>query len=169
MDICLFFGHSALTAGVWGRGCLPACAPPEVCEIRYALAAPRLRSSHKPHRTNDTFSKQDVFEDELSIHLVMELCEGGSVLDGLQQGDYSERQVRVGQGLECVWEHSCMMPLLPRCTGKAPCLVLLSGKTPYLQNPQVQHIMRSVMRFLAQSHSKGIIYRDVKPDNVGAF
>lgn len=36
----------------------------------------------------------------------------------------------------------------------------------YLHNAaQVQHVMRSVLRFLAQSHSKGIVYRDVKPDN----
>jgi calcium-dependent protein kinase len=25
--------------------------------------------------------------------------------------------------------------------------------------------MRSVLRFLAQCHTKGLIYRDVKPDN----
>ena len=29
------------------------------------------------------------------MHLVMELCEGGSVLDGLKDGEYSERQVGV--------------------------------------------------------------------------
>lgn len=38
------------------------------------------------------------------MHLVMELCEGGSVLDGLKDGEYSERQVcvawegRLGEG-----------------------------------------------------------------------
>jgi hypothetical protein len=36
---------------------------------------------------------QDVFEDDAAVHLVMELCEGGSVLDGLKDGEYSERQV----------------------------------------------------------------------------
>ncbi len=30
---------------------------------------------------------------------------------------------------------------------------------------QVADIMRSVLRFLAQCHAKGLIYRDVKPDN----
>ncbi len=64
---------------------------------------------------------QDVFEDDLHIHLVMELCEGGSILDRLKDGEYSERQVA--------------------------------------------DIMRSVLRFLAQCHTKGLIYRDVKPDN----
>ncbi len=29
----------------------------------------------------------------MAVHLVMELCEGGSVLDGLKDGEYSERQV----------------------------------------------------------------------------
>ena len=29
----------------------------------------------------------------MACHLVMELCEGGSVLDGLKDGEYSERQV----------------------------------------------------------------------------
>lgn len=37
---------------------------------------------------------QDVFEDDGAVHLVMELCEGGSVLDGLKEGDFSERQVK---------------------------------------------------------------------------
>jgi hypothetical protein len=39
------------------------------------------------------FGFQDVFEDDAAVHLVMELCEGGSVLDGLKDGEYSERQV----------------------------------------------------------------------------
>lgn len=34
-----------------------------------------------------------MFEDDIAVHLVMELCEGGSVLDGLKDGEYSERQV----------------------------------------------------------------------------
>jgi len=29
----------------------------------------------------------------------------------------------------------------------------------------VARILRSVLRFIAQCHTKGIIYRDVKPDN----
>ena len=29
----------------------------------------------------------------------------------------------------------------------------------------VANILRSVLRFIAQCHTKGIIYRDVKPDN----
>lgn len=41
---------------------------------------------------------QDVFEDDIAVHLVMELCEGGSVLDGLKDGEYSERQVRAAGG-----------------------------------------------------------------------
>ena len=68
----------------------------------------------------DAVYLKDVFEDDAAVHLVMELCEGGSVLDGLK-GNYSERQVA--------------------------------------------SIMRSVLRFLAQCHAKGIVYRDVKPEN----
>ena len=37
----------------------------------------------------------ETYEDEKYFHLVMELCEGGSVLDGLKDGEYSERQVRL--------------------------------------------------------------------------
>ncbi|KAI7836721.1 hypothetical protein COHA_009419 [Chlorella ohadii] len=69
----------------------------------------------------DAVFLQDVFEDDVATHLVMELCEGGSVLDGLKDGEYSERQVA--------------------------------------------HIMRAVVRFIAQCHAKGLIYRDIKPDN----
>lgn len=69
----------------------------------------------------DSVFLKDVFEDDLHVHLVMELCEGGSILDRLKDGEYSERQVA--------------------------------------------DIMRSVLRFLAQCHAKGLIYRDVKPDN----
>jgi serine/threonine protein kinase len=69
----------------------------------------------------DAVYLKDVFEDDVSIHLVMELCRGGSVLDRLKEGEYSERQVA--------------------------------------------HIMRAVLRFLSQCHAKGLVYRDVKPEN----
>ena len=42
----------------------------------------------------DSVFLKDVFEDDLHVHLVMELCEGGSILDRLKDGEYSERQVR---------------------------------------------------------------------------
>ena len=64
---------------------------------------------------------QDVFEDEQNVHLVMELCTGGGILDKIKQGSYTERRI--------------------------------------------SQIMRSIIRFISQCHGKGIIYRDIKPDN----
>ena len=64
---------------------------------------------------------QDTFEDDENVHLVMELCAGGALLDRIKQGAPTERYVA--------------------------------------------SIIRSVLRFIAQCHGKGIIYRDVKPDN----
>ncbi len=55
------------------------------------------------------------------MHLIMELCTGGAILERVKAGKMSERDV-------------------------AP-------------------IIRSVLRFIAQCHARGIIYRDVKPDN----
>lgn len=66
-------------------------------------------------------STQDVFEDEVSVHLVMELCTGGGILDKIKQHNYTERRI--------------------------------------------SQIMRSIIRFISQCHAKGIIYRDIKPDN----
>ena len=64
---------------------------------------------------------QDVFEDEQNVHLVMELCTGGGILDKIKQNSYTERRI--------------------------------------------SQIMRSIIRFISQCHAKGIIYRDIKPDN----
>ena len=58
---------------------------------------------------------QGVFEDDDSIHLVMELCEGGGILDRMKEGTLTEARIAV--------------------------------------------IIRSVLRFIAQCHAKGIIYR----------
>ena len=66
-------------------------------------------------------SMQDVFEDDVSVHLVMELCTGGGILDKIKQHNYTERRI--------------------------------------------SQIMRSIIRFISQCHAKGIIYRDIKPDN----
>lgn len=69
----------------------------------------------------DAVYLKDVFEDDVSVHLVMEICEGGSVLERLKAGEYNERQAA--------------------------------------------EVMRAVLRFLSQCHAKGLVYRDVKPEN----
>lgn len=63
----------------------------------------------------------EVFEDNTAVHMVMELCEGGALLDRIEGSNYNERYIA--------------------------------------------YLVRSVLRFVAQSHAKGIIYRDIKPDN----
>lgn len=63
----------------------------------------------------------DVFEDELSVDLVMELCTGGELYHRI---------------------HHC------QCT-----------------EHQAQHVIRSVLRAVAQAHSRRVVLRDVKPDN----
>lgn len=64
---------------------------------------------------------QDVFEDDTSVHMVMEYCQGGALLERVESHVYSEQYIAT--------------------------------------------LVRSILRFIAQCHAKGIIYRDVKPDN----
>ena len=120
------------------------------------------------------------------MHLVMELCEGGSVLDGLKDGEYSERQVggccrqqgwRVG-GCSAGTGNAWCSRHLPHLTQAASaCQVFQSRASSHQATPclpviccaplrpllQVAHIMRAVVRFIAQCHAKGLIYRDIKP------
>eukprot|EP00877_Chromochloris_zofingiensis_P003189 jgi/Chrzof1/12871/Cz07g10120.t1 len=63
----------------------------------------------------------DVFEVDTNVHMVMELCEGGALLERIESRVYSEKYIA--------------------------------------------KLVRSILRFIAQCHAKGIIYRDVKPDN----
>ncbi|CAL8463887.1 g3422 [Coccomyxa elongata] len=69
----------------------------------------------------DAVYLKGAFEDDANIHLVMELCSGGGILDRMKEGTLTEARIAI--------------------------------------------IIRSVLRFIAQCHAKGIIYRDVKPDN----
>ncbi|KXZ54832.1 hypothetical protein GPECTOR_4g903 [Gonium pectorale] len=69
----------------------------------------------------DAVNLRDVFEDDDAIHLVMELCEGGALLERIESHKYSEKFIA--------------------------------------------RLTRSILRFISQCHAKGIIYRDVKPDN----
>eukprot|EP00873_Tetraselmis_striata_P012822 jgi/Tetstr1/433086/TSEL_022418.t1 len=71
---------------------------------------------------NAVFLK-DVFEDKHYVHMVMELCTGGPLLDRFESGEIVRSEQEVARQI------------------------------------------RSVLRFLAQCHAKGIIFRDVKPDN----
>jgi len=80
-----------------------------------------VRGLPYPNPSYPTLTLQDVFEDDESVHLVMELCEGGGILDRMKAGASTEARI--------------------------------AG------------IIRGVLRFIAQCHARGLIYRDVKPDN----
>lgn len=82
--------------------------------------SPHHVAHHQPS-PNPPSLHQDVFEDNENIHMVMELCTGGSILERLETVQYTEKRIAT--------------------------------------------IIRSILRFIAQCHAKGIIYRDVKPDN----
>eukprot|EP00873_Tetraselmis_striata_P035898 jgi/Tetstr1/456162/TSEL_042930.t1 len=69
----------------------------------------------------DAVFLKDVFEDDGSVHLVMEVCEGGTLMESVNRKHLSEQYNA--------------------------------------------SLMRSVLRFLAQCHSRGLVYRDVKPEN----
>ncbi|KAK9836887.1 hypothetical protein WJX74_010460 [Apatococcus lobatus] len=71
----------------------------------------------------DAVYLKDVYEDDENVHLVMELCLGGGILDQYNCGGASYTEKRIAS------------------------------------------IIRSVLRFVAQCHAKGFIYRDIKPDN----
>jgi len=70
----------------------------------------------------DAVYLRDVFEDDSNVHMVMELCSGGSILESIRSES-------------------------PRTEA------------------DVADIVRCVLRFIAQCHIKGIVYRDVKPEN----
>eukprot|EP00201_Polytomella_parva_P020986 CAMPEP_0175046448 /NCGR_PEP_ID=MMETSP0052_2-20121109/5039_1 /TAXON_ID=51329 ORGANISM="Polytomella parva, Strain SAG 63-3" /NCGR_SAMPLE_ID=MMETSP0052_2 /ASSEMBLY_ACC=CAM_ASM_000194 /LENGTH=210 /DNA_ID=CAMNT_0016310201 /DNA_START=522 /DNA_END=1154 /DNA_ORIENTATION=+ len=69
----------------------------------------------------DAVNLRNVYEDDEQVHLVMELCQGGPLLERVQRHHYSERYIA--------------------------------------------SLVRSMLRFISQCHAKGIVYRDIKPDN----
>jgi hypothetical protein len=116
------------------------------------------------------------------VHLVMELCEGGSVLDGLRDGEYSERQVahimravvrfiaQVRPGAGCATRRGCGEWLARRRAAPAfQWQGMLGLPSAGLRHPActgmcvvTQH-MPPAPHILAQCHAKGLIYRDIKP------
>ena len=45
------------------------------------------------------------------------------------------------------------------------CLNVTSHLQGTVTEKKIARIIRSILRFIAQCHAKGVIYRDVKPDN----
>ena len=53
----------------------------------------------------DAVYLKDVFEDNSSVHLVMELCEGGGILERVRSGRYTEVSPRIGRRAQAAVEH----------------------------------------------------------------
>ena len=105
MMACRRYAHMRRDAALHARdgdGCRPAHEAADAARASETGAAVMPRA-------------QGVFEDDDSIHLVMELCEGGGILDRMKEGVLTEARIAA--------------------------------------------IIRSVLRFIAQCHAKGIIYR----------
>lgn len=71
-----------------------------------------------------------VYEDDSEVHLVMDLCQGGSLYEKMEER-----------------EEGC------------------AEAEAYFTEAKVREIMRNVLKMLVSCHSRGIIYRDLKPQN----
>lgn len=74
------------------------------------------------------------YEDDSHVHLVMDLCTGGSLFDKIES--FQERDNHAGDGH---FEH--------------------------FTEERVRLIMRRVLHMILKCHRRGIIYRDIKPQN----
>lgn len=67
---------------------------PSVCAYRYLL---KLRAEVEVMQqlgvSLNAVHLHDVFEDDVNVHMVMELCEGGALLERVESGVYSEKYI----------------------------------------------------------------------------
>jgi len=92
------------------------CTPRYLLKIRNEVEVMRQLGA-----SLNTVYLQGAFEDDDQVFLVMELCEGGSLLSRVTKGQETEKSIA--------------------------------------------DIARSILRFVAQCHARGIVYRDIKTDN----
>jgi calcium-dependent protein kinase len=100
-----------------------------------------------PRRSLNVVALLDVFEDEESVHVVMELCRGGELLSAINSRHYSERTVRAAG----------RRTRTAAITTPGSCEALLTGPWLPALSPQVASYMRAVLRTLAQCHAAHIL------------
>lgn len=145
----------------------PAFAPGE--QARHLNAIRREVAVLKDLRhTESVVHLYSAYEDEDSVYIVMELCQGGELWHKNGLKHYSEQEVVKSWNLmpssPCLFcngglEHSFILVRFK--LGGCCCERGLRG----LRWMQVARIMRAVLRTLARCHSQNILHRDVKPSN----
>jgi len=79
---------------------------------------------------NEVVGLKKAYEDDSHVHLVMDLCEGGSLYEKMDELEHSDEEYMA-----------------------------------HFTEPRVREIMRCVINMLRHCHRRGIMYRDVKPQN----
>ena len=89
-------------------------------------------------------------------------CDRGYLLD--EFGDLDECREEYEDLLEDVFEDDTDVHMVMElCEGASLTDAVAAGR---LQSEQdIAIVMSSILRFIAQCHGKGLVYRDVKPDN----
>ena len=66
---------------------------PDVAMIMSAVLVAAVQRLYILFRLDTMSCLQDVYEDDKHVHLVMELCTGGGILDRIEDHNYTERRI----------------------------------------------------------------------------
>ncbi|KAG0486332.1 hypothetical protein HPP92_008427 [Vanilla planifolia] len=133
------------------------------------------------------------YEDEVSIHLVMDLCEGGDLFDRIAAGGgapmreeeaaelmqalMEAQEAKIGQiaaagnphvvQIHSAYEDEVSIHLvMDLCEGGDLFDRIAAGEGAPIREEEAAELMQALMEAVALCHRRGVAHRDLKPDNI---